>query len=53
MIKKEYMKPTVKVVQLQHRTMLLSGSPVRSVNAGDTGIEIEDDEPAGDGFWSR
>ena len=25
-MKKEYMKPTVKVVQLQHRTHLLSGS---------------------------
>ncbi len=55
MIKKEYQKPTVKVVELQHRTMLLSGSsPVRSVNAGDTGIGIdENDEPAGDGFWGR
>ena len=55
MIKKEYMKPTVKVVQLQHRTMILAGSsPVRSVNAGDTGIGIdENDDTAGTGFWGR
>ena len=57
MIKKEYQKPTMKVVQLQQRTMILAGSgggPVRSVNAGDTGIGIdENDEPAGDGFWGR
>ena len=26
MIKKEYMKPAMKVVLLQHRTMLLAGS---------------------------
>ena len=54
MIKKDYMKPTVKVVELQHRTHLLQASPVRSVNAGDTGIGIDEDEPvAGDGFWGR
>ena len=50
------MKPEQRVVQLQQRTMILAGSaggPVRSVNAGDTGIGIEDDEPAGDGFWGR
>ena len=34
--------------------MLLSGSPVRSVNAGDTGLGIdEDDDTAGDSFWGR
>ena len=31
MNKKEYQKPTMKVVELQHRTMLLSGSPLGSV----------------------
>ena len=52
MIKKEYMKPTMKVVLLQHRTHLLQASPVRSVDAGDTGIGIED-TPAGNDFWGR
>ena len=37
MIKKDYQKPTMKVVLLQHRTMLLSGS-ITDVNSGDTGI---------------
>ena len=52
MIKKEYQKPTMKVVQLQHRTMILAGS-ITEVNSGDTGIIIDDDTPAGDGFWGR
>ena len=26
MTKKEYMKPTIRVVELQHRTMILAGS---------------------------
>jgi hypothetical protein len=37
MIKKDYQKPTMNVVLLQHRTMLLSGS-ITDVNSGDTGI---------------
>ena len=36
------MKPTVKVVELQHRTMLLGGSGLRSVH--NTGFEDPDDE---------
>ena len=37
MIKKDYQKPTMNVVLLQHRMMLLSGS-ITDVNSGDTGI---------------
>ena len=42
MIKKEYMKPTMKVVQLQHRTMILAGSGLRSVQ--NTGFDDTEDE---------
>ena len=27
MTKKEYMKPTLKVIELQHKSMILAGSP--------------------------
>jgi len=40
MIKKEYQKPTMKVVLLQHRTMLLSGSPVGLTS---TNLDPEDE----------
>ena len=40
MKKKQYMKPEQRVVLLQHRTMLLSGSPVRSVS---TNMDDDDD----------
>ena len=36
------MKPTVKVVEQRHRTMLLGGSGLRSVN--NSGFEDPDDE---------
>jgi hypothetical protein len=39
-MKKEYMKPTVKVVQLQHRTTILSGSPVGLTS---TNLDPEDE----------
>lgn len=41
MKKKQYMKPEQRVVLLHHRTMLLSGSPVRSVS---TNMTDEDDD---------
>ena len=54
-MKREYMKPTMKVVELQHQHQLLTGSPLDSV---DTGLGEEDDftiddTPADDGFWGR
>jgi hypothetical protein len=43
MIKKEYQKPTMKVVQLQQRTMILAGSGgLRSVH--NTGFDDTEDE---------
>ena len=41
-MKKEYMKPMMNVVQLQHRTMILAGSGLRSVN--NKGFANPDDE---------
>ena len=54
-MKREYMKPTMKVVELQHQHQLLAGSPLNSVDTGlgeEENFEIED-TPAGDGFWGR
>lgn len=54
-MKKQYMKPTMSVVKLQHRNCLLMGSPLDSTN---TNLDPEDDidigdTPVGDGFWGR
>ena len=54
-MKREYMKPTMKVVELQHQHQLLTGSPLDSVDINldeEDDFEI-DDTPAGDGFWGR
>ena len=40
MTKKNYMKPTMKKVELKHRTRILTGSPVRSVNTSGLDDEI-------------
>jgi hypothetical protein len=40
MIKKEYMKPSMKVVKLQHKCQILAGS----VDANGMNNEIQDDE---------
>jgi len=40
MIKKEYMKPTMRVVKVQHQSHILAGS-LRSVKS--TGLDDEDD----------
>ena len=46
MIKKDYMKPTMKVVQLRHRQQILAGSyaGIQSKNSSD-----DDDDPIYDG----
>ena len=44
-MKREYMKPTMNVVELQHQHQLLAGSI--------TDVQTIDDTPAGDGFWGR
>ena len=51
-MKKEYMKPTMKVVQLRRRTLLLQAS-VASTNLTTEDALIIDDTPAGNGFWGR
>ena len=39
MNKKEYQKPAMRIVRIQHKFQILAGSnPVSSVNSGDTGI---------------
>jgi 5-methylcytosine-specific restriction endonuclease McrBC GTP-binding regulatory subunit McrB len=55
MRKKEYMKPTVNVVVMQHRAVLLNGSPLNAIDSNlseDDEFNISDD-PAGEGFEGR
>ena len=44
MNKKEYQKPTMNVVQLQHRTMILAGSVTGVQSAGSGSDWTEDDD---------
>lgn len=54
-MKKEYMKPTVRVVELQHGNSLLAGSPTGSTdsNLDPEDVITIDGTPVGDGFWGR
>ena len=54
-MKREYMKPTIQVVHLQHQHQLLAGSlTTTSTNLGEgETLTIDDDTPAGNGFWGR
>ena len=38
-MKKEYMKPTMKVVKIQHQSHILVDS-VHTLNSGDTGLKL-------------
>lgn len=56
-MKKEYIKPDMKVVELQHMTQLLAGSNTLT-GTSTTGIDPLDDlgiddEEVGTGFWGR
>ena len=57
-MKKEYMKPTVSVVELQHKCQILAGSGLVGATKSD-GLDSEednfviDDEEVGTGFWGR
>lgn len=54
MKKKGYQKPTMKVVILQHRTMLLAGSGVQSMRSGygNANSDVEETElEEGTGTW--
>ena len=56
MRKREYMKPGQRVVQVHYMTMLFSGSDLRSTNTNlepEYDFDIDENEPAGDGFWGR
>jgi hypothetical protein len=54
-MKREYLKPTMKVVELQHQHQLLAGSitDVKTTGLGDGDDFTIDDTPAGDDFWGR
>ena len=54
-MKREYMKPTMKVVDLQHQHQLLAGSitDLQTTGLDDGDDFIIDDTPADDDFWSR
>ena len=55
MRKKEYMKPSVNVVVMQHQAVLLNGSPLNAIDSNlseDDAFSISDD-PAGEGFEGR
>ena len=48
MIKKDYMKPTMKVVQLQHQSHILAGSLTSVKSSGlDTENDLEYDNSGG------
>ena len=57
-MKKEYIKPGMQVVELQHKTQLLAGSnklrgvKTTSIDDDDDDLDI-DDEEVGTGFWGR
>ena len=53
-MKKEYMKPTMRVVKIQHSGIICTSLTTTSTNLdkGET-LTIDDDTPAGDGFWGR
>ena len=43
-MKKEYMKPAMQVVMLQHQSYILTGSPsVTSLSGTPEGIDLDDD----------
>ena len=54
-MKREYMKPTMKVVELQHQHQLLAESitDVQTTYLDEDDDFTIDDTPAGDGFWGR
>ena len=55
-MKKEYMKPATRVVELQHKTHLLIGSGAKSLTT--SGLDQEDDigisdQGGGSSIWDR
>lgn len=57
-MKKEYIKPEMQVVELQHHCQILAGSNNRLTGTSTTGLDPLDDldiddEEVGTGFWGR
>ena len=53
MIKKEYMKPVMKVIELQHKSQILAGSvtSVKTTGLDDDLILPDDEEPESGNPW--
>ena len=55
MIKKEYMKPVMKVIELQHKSQILAGSVTSLTTSGlddeDDLILPDDEEPKSGNVW--
>lgn len=55
-MKKDYCKPAMNVVKIQHKCQILAGSnptSVKTTGLGDGDDFTINDTPAGDGFWGR
>ena len=54
-MKKEYMKPAMRVVELQHKTHLLQASQAKGVQTSglDSGEELEVSQEGGSNIWDR
>ena len=53
-MKKEYMKPTMRVVKIQHSGIICTSLTTTSTNLDDgETLPIDDNPPASDGFWGR
>ena len=50
MKRKDYQKPTMRVVKLQHRTCMLTGSPLTSTSNEEDDIDISDTPGS---IWGR
>lgn len=55
MIKKEYMKPVMKVIELQHKSQILAGSvkSVKTTGLDDDLILPDDEEPKSGSVWEE
>ena len=53
-MKKDYCKPTMNVVKIQHSGIVCTSLTTTSTNLGEgETLTIDDDTPAGEGFWGR
>ena len=52
-MKKDYCKPTMNVVKIQHSGIICTSLTTTSINLDEEDDFEIDDTPAGDGFWGR